>query len=74
MAVVGVFRWFAARRRKRLRRNDMDVLWPTCLKGAKDLDHAKMAFAVHAVNDPAWRGDYSEEEILEFIDRLETYD
>ena len=74
MAVWGIFRWFAARRRKRLRRIDMDVLWPICLKGAKDLNHAKMALAVHAVNDPAWRGDYSEEEILEFIDRLEAYD
>jgi len=74
MAVWGIFRWFAARRRKRLRRIDMDVLWPTCLKAANNLDYAKAAFAVHAVNDPAWRGDYSEEEILEFIDRLEAYD
>ena len=74
MAVLGIFRWFAARQRKHLRRIDMDVLWPTCLKAANNLDHAKAAFAVHAVNDPAWRTDYSEEEILEFIDRLEAYD
>lgn len=41
--------WYA-----RLRKIDMEVLWPTCLAGARDLDHAKAAFAVHAFNDPAW--------------------
>jgi hypothetical protein len=52
---------------------DMDILWPICLKGANDLDHAKAAFAYHAFNDPAWR-ELGEDGIIDFIDRLEAYD
>ena len=39
---------------RRLRRIDMQVLWPACVEKAPDLDHAKAAFAAHAFNDPAW--------------------
>ena len=41
--------WYA-----RCRKLDMELLWPSCLSQACDLDHAKAAFAVHAFNDPAW--------------------
>jgi len=43
--------WFAAIQRKM----DILILWPECLRQARDLDHAKAAFTVHAYNDPAWR-------------------
>jgi hypothetical protein len=33
---------------------DLLLLWPACKEQARDLDHAKAAFAVHAFNDPAW--------------------
>jgi hypothetical protein len=42
--------WWAARQRA----IDMEILWPSCLELAPDLDHAKAAFAFHAFNDPAW--------------------
>jgi hypothetical protein len=33
---------------------DLNILWPACKLQASDLDHAKGAFALHALNDPAW--------------------
>jgi hypothetical protein len=67
--VLAVKKWWNARRR----RIDMDILWPICLAGANDLDHAKAAFAYHAFNDPAWQ-ELGEREIFNFIDKLEYYD
>lgn len=58
--------------RTRQRRIDIEILWPICCQGAKDLDHAKAAFAVHAFHDSAWLGAMSAEEIIEFIDALEA--
>jgi hypothetical protein len=67
MAVWRLMRsWWRARQR----RIDLDILWPICVRGANDLDHAKAAFAVHAFNDPAWLA-LGEDEMLDFIDRLE---
>jgi hypothetical protein len=39
---------------RRLRRLDLQILWPSCKKQASDLDNAKAAFAVHAFHDRAW--------------------
>ena len=41
--------WYA-----RMRRIDMQILWPECIRQAPTLDKAKAAFACHAFNDPAW--------------------
>lgn len=41
--------WYA-----RLRRIDLQILWPCCKKQAGDLDRARAAFAVHAFADRAW--------------------
>jgi hypothetical protein len=65
MAIVGlILRWWRAR----MRRFDLEILWPECKAHAPDLDHAKAAFAVHAFNDPAWLelGD----ELMTAIDEL----
>jgi hypothetical protein len=40
--------------RARMRRYDLEILWPICKREADNLDHAKAAFAVHAYHDPAW--------------------
>src|SRR4029077_17444805 len=61
--------WWNARRRK----IDMQILWPICVQGANDLDHAKAAFAVHAFNNPAWQA-LGEDRIIEFIENLNTKD
>jgi hypothetical protein len=65
---MGVWRLIVAWWHVRQRRIDLDILWPICRREAKDLDHAKAAFAVHAYHDPAWLelGD----ELFPFIDRL----
>jgi hypothetical protein len=57
----------------RLRHMDMDILWPSILAEAKDLDVAKALLYKHAMMDPAWRI-LGEEAIVEFIDKLEVYD
>jgi len=67
---MAVWRFIRAMWRRHQRRIDLDILWPICVKGANDLDHAKAAFAVHAFNDPAWL-ELGEDAIFQFIDRLE---
>jgi hypothetical protein len=64
---TAIRKWINARRR----RIDIDILWPICVRGANDLDHAKAAFAVHCFNDPAWQ-ELGEDAIIRFIDRLEA--
>ena len=39
---------------RRLRKLDLDIMWPICKEKAIDLDHAKAAFAYHAFHDRAW--------------------
>lgn len=56
--------WYA-----RLRRIDMDTLWPQCLAQSFSLDHAKAAFAVHCFHDRAWLV-LGEDEVARFIDGL----
>jgi hypothetical protein len=47
---AAILAWWRARQRK----IDVATLWPQCLAGANDIDHALLAFTVHAFNDPAW--------------------
>jgi hypothetical protein len=56
--------WYA-----RLRRIDLEVLWPMCFDRASDLDSAKAAFAFHAFNDKAWLV-LGEDEVIRQIDGL----
>jgi hypothetical protein len=42
--------WF-----QRCRRKDLDILWPLCKQNARDLEGAKLAFALHTATDPAWQ-------------------
>jgi hypothetical protein len=51
MAVwAAILAWWRMRRRA----DDVANLWPHCLAGASTVDHAMLAFAIHAYNDPAW--------------------
>lgn len=67
---MAVWRFILAMWRRRQRKIDLEILWPICVRGANDLDHAKAAFAVHAFNDPAWL-ELGEDAIFQFVDRLE---
>lgn len=49
-----MFRWLIGQYYARLRRLDIEILWPTLKDQAADLDHARLAFIVHAMGDPAW--------------------
>lgn len=51
------------------RKLDMEILWPSCVANARDLDHAKAAFAVHAFSDEAWTC-LGHDEIYRIIDGL----
>ena len=49
-----MIRWLLDRWRARQRDIDLRILWPVCKENARDLDHAKAAFAYHAFHDGAW--------------------
>jgi hypothetical protein len=65
-----IFLWFAKRYRARQRAIDLKILWPAFKKKAPDMDHAKAGFAWHAFQDTAWTDDFTEDEIVEYIDAL----
>jgi hypothetical protein len=56
--------WIRRAHAKRLRRLDLEVLWPTLKADAEEalegrpaderLAYARIAFATHALTDPAW--------------------
>jgi hypothetical protein len=60
-----ILRWWHARQRA----IDIEFLWPSCRDQARDLDHARAAFASHAFNDRAWLA-LGENEIVRQIDGL----
>jgi hypothetical protein len=64
-----MIRWVLGLWYARLRRIDLVLLWPSCRDQARDLDHAKAAFAVHAFKDPAWLF-LGHDKIVEIIDGL----
>jgi hypothetical protein len=66
---MGVWRLIMNWWHARLRRIDMEILWPTLRRKAPDLDHAKAGFAIHAFHDPAWLA-LGEDDLIAFIDRL----
>jgi hypothetical protein len=63
--IIIIVRWWHAR----MRRFDLEILWPSCKEYSPDLDHAKAAFAVHAFNDPAWLA-LGQDELMTAIDEL----
>jgi hypothetical protein len=64
-----LWNWLQRRWHAQQRRIDMDILWPACLREARDLDHAKAAFARHCMHDEAWLA-LGENAIIELIDDL----
>jgi hypothetical protein len=74
-----MIRWLLRPWRAHLRRIDLRILWPECKAqaqaqgqaGIPALDLARAAFAAHAFHDPVWTADYSDDELVDFIDRLE---
>lgn len=65
-----VLKWIARMWRRRLRKIDLQTLWPACVQKASSITMARAAFATHAFHDEAWTSDYSEEELIAFIDQL----
>jgi hypothetical protein len=46
--------WLRAWRYARRRRLDLEILWPCLVDEAQSLDDARVRFAIHAYNTPAW--------------------
>jgi hypothetical protein len=65
-----MIRWLLGLYYARLRRIDLEILWPSCRDQAWSIDHARAAFAVHAFRDPAWLF-LGHDEIANTIDRLQ---
>jgi hypothetical protein len=63
--------WLAKIWRATQRQTDMSTLWPACREYAEDLDHARAAFYMHAINDPAWTKDYDEAQLIDFVGKLQ---
>lgn len=67
MSLIDRFeRWW----RERQRGVDLKLLWPICKAKASDIEQARAAFAVHAFEDPAWREDYSHDELVTYISNM----
>jgi hypothetical protein len=49
-----MIRWIVGKYYARLRRLDIEVLWPAIKKEALNVDDAKLVFTHHADCDPAW--------------------
>lgn len=65
-----MFDWWGLLNRRWQRQIDKDTLWPICLDEAPDVTHAKAAFAIHVLNDPAWTTDFTESQLTRMIDDL----
>ena len=64
--LLAIKKWWYARQR----RLDLECLWTACLDMTSgDGEAAKDAFAMHCLNDPAWR-ELGEDGIIEFIENL----
>jgi hypothetical protein len=48
----------------------MWALWPACKEHAVSLDDARMAMYMHITNDTAWTTDYSEGDLIDFVEHL----
>lgn len=57
--------WYAE-----MRRADLSVLWPTCVRVAEDIKLARALFSLHVFNDEAWLF-LGREKIVQIIDELE---
>lgn len=53
----------------KLRHIDIQILWPEIKKQTSNIDEARNAFELHALDDPAWQ-DMSEAEIYRVIENL----
>lgn len=65
-----MIRWLLSLWHRQQRAIDLAVLWPACRQHARTLEHARAAFASHALSDPAWR-ELGEAEISRQINALE---
>ncbi len=64
-----MIRWLRNKWYAQKRDIDIKILWPSCVAQAKDIHHAKAAFAAHAFNDPAWDS-LGHDGIVRVIDNL----
>lgn len=49
-----IWRWITGKYYARLRRLDIEILWPEMVKQAANEYYARSAMLQHAAHDPAW--------------------
>jgi hypothetical protein len=63
--------WMADFYAQRMRRIDLDILWPVCKEESGGrLERARMAFKMHTAIDPSWHR-LGEDRINEIVDGLQ---
>lgn len=67
--MTDVFGWLRGWWNRRRRAIDIDLLWPSFVRQAKDLDQAKQGFFIHTQMDDAW-SDLSHAETFDIIESL----
>jgi hypothetical protein len=65
-----MIQWVMQIWREAQRRVDLQMLWPSCKRHAPDLEHAKAVFYWHTMQDEAWTTDYTDTELIDFVDAL----
>lgn len=70
MTIKEILKWPKRAWAASCRRIDMEILWPEFKRQSRDMDTAKVGFAIHAMNDHAWMI-LGEDAVIAFIDRTE---
>jgi hypothetical protein len=66
-----MIKWLLKQWRANQRATDLSVLWPACKEYAPTIEHARVAFFMHVINDDAWTKDFSDEALIDYIGSLE---
>lgn len=53
------------------RKTDLRILWPALKAASENVEQARTAFLLHALDDPAWTDKYTSEELGAFSETLE---
>lgn len=60
-------RWW----RRRQRAIDLSILWPACKEEAGNLPDAREVFFLHCIMDLAWTKDFTFDELIDEVDKLQ---
>lgn len=65
-----MLKWLRRRWNKRLRKIDIQILWPEIKAQSPSLERARLTFTLHTYFDAAW-SDLEPEAISDIVDKLD---